>query len=218
MNEKTIVHDISMTLKNDMVCYPKDVPYHWKRQRDMDKGDGSNVSQFESSCHIGTHVDSSLHYYNDGYDTADIPLDHLYGPAYVVDCRGQKFVTRKSLEGNVPSGTQRLLLKTDNSQPMHDNPRAPFNKDFVYVDGSGADFCVENGIKLVGIDYLTIDKSGLATKPAHHTLLENKITILEGIILATIASGEYYLCCGSLKMAQSDGAPARTVLLENPIQ
>lgn len=215
MTGKMIIHDISMTLQNDMVCYPKDIPYRWQRQRDMDKGDGSNVSQFESSCHIGTHVDAPLHYYNDDYDTAAIPLDQLYGPVYVVDCTNQPAVTRQSLTGKVPPGTQRLLLKTDNSQPLHDDPTAPFNKDFVYLDGSGAEFIVETGIKLVGIDYLSIDKSGLATKPAHHTLLENHITILEGIALTTIKEGRYFLCCGSLKMADSDGAPARVVLLEN---
>lgn len=215
MANNPIIHDISMTLENDMVGYPKDIPYFWKRQRDMDKSDGSNVSQFESSCHIGTHVDSPLHYYNDGYDTASIPLEHLYGPAYVVDCRGQASVSRQSLEGKIPDGTQRLLLKTDNSQLMADNPKAPFNKNFIYLDDTGAEFVAEVGIKLIGIDYLSIDKSGLATKPAHHTLLENHITILEGILLADISPGEYFLCCGSLKMAQSDGAPARTILLEN---
>ncbi len=217
MAKDLIIHDISMTLENGMVVYPKDVPYHWQRQRDMNKGDGSNVSQFESSCHIGTHIDSPLHYYNDSYGVEAIPLDHLYGPAYVVECLNQPCVTRESLEGKVPEGTKRLLLKTDNSQPMHENPKAPFNKEFIYLEGSGAEWCVENGIVIVGIDYLSIDKSGLATKPAHHTLLENNITILEGIVLHNIAVGEYFMSCGSLKMAGSDGAPSRVVLFENLI-
>ncbi|MBN1846177.1 MAG: hypothetical protein JW810_10875, partial [Sedimentisphaerales bacterium] len=78
----------------------------------------------------------------------------------------------------------------------------------------GARFCAERGIKLVGIDYLSIDKSGLAAKPAHHILLENGIVILEGLLLAEVPPGGYFLACGALKMADSDGAPARAVLIE----
>jgi len=210
-----VVHDISMTLENGMLCYPSDIPYHRKRQRDMEIEGSSNVSQFESTCHIGTHVDSPLHYYNEGYGTEAIPLDHLYGPAQVVDCRGHHAVTADLLKDRIPPGTQRLLLKTDNSQSLAENPKAPFNKDFVYLDDTGAELLVERKIKLIGIDYLSIDKSGLAAKPAHHTLLSNHITILEGILLADIDEGEYFLSCGSLKMAGSDGAPCRVVLIEN---
>jgi len=208
------IFDISMTLENNMACYPKDIPYHWQRQRDMNCDCGSNVSQFESSCHIGTHVDSPLHYYNDSYDVASIPLTHLYGKAYVIDCLGTDAVGREDLAGKVPEGTKRLLLKTDNSKALAKNPRAPFNPSFVYLDATGAEFCREFGIIMVGIDYLSIDQSGLASKPAHHTLLGNDITILEGILLDHVPQGEYFIACGSLKMAQSDGAPARTVLFE----
>ena len=211
-----VIHDISMTLENGMLCYPKDVPYHRRRQRDMDKEDSSNVSQFESSAHIGTHVDSPLHYYNEGYGTEAIPLDHLFGPAQVVSCPGVGAVTAEVLKDRIPPGTQRLLLKTDNSQSLAKEPHAPFNKDFVYLDGTGAELLVERNIKLIGIDYLSIDKSGLAAKPAHHTLLSNQITILEGILLVDVDAGEYFLSCGCLKMADSDGAPCRAVLIENP--
>ena len=210
-----VVHDISMTLENGMLCYPSDIPYHRKRQRDMEIEGSSNVSQFESTCHIGTHVDSPLHYYNEGYGTEAIPLEHLYGPAQVVECLGVGAVTADILKEKILPGTKRLLLKTDNSQFLAENPAAPFNKEFVYLDGSGAELLVERKIKLIGIDYLSIDKSGLATKPAHHTLLSNHITILEGILLADIEEGEYFLSCGSLKMAGSDGAPSRVVLIEN---
>ena len=210
-----VVHDISMTLDNGMLCYPSDIPYHRKRQRDMEIEGSSNVSQFESTCHIGTHVDSPLHYYNEGYGTEAIPLEHLYGPAQVVECVGVGAVTADVLKEKILPGTQRLLLKTDNSRFLAENPDAPFNKEFVYLDGSGAELLVEKKILLIGIDYLSIDKSGLATKPAHHTLLSNHITILEGILLADIDEGEYFLSCGSLKMAGSDGAPSRVVLIEN---
>ncbi len=204
-----------MTLKNGMLTYPKDVPFKRYRQRDMDQGDSSNTSAFETSAHVGTHVDAPLHFVNGRYGTESIGLDQLYGLAYVVDCRGVPAVGAAELEGKVPAGTKRLLLKTNNSQDLKDHPDGPFHKDFVYLTGCGAQFCVDNGIVTLGIDYLTVDKSGIPEKAAHHALLGHNILIIEGIMLADIKPGEYFLACGSLKIAGSDGAPARAVLIEN---
>ena len=116
MSKKIKIYDISMTLYNGMLTYPKDVPYQRTRQRDLDKGDSSNVSVFETTAHVGTHVDAPLHYLVDGYGTDKIPLEQLYGPAFVADCREVTAVTGDLLSDKVPAGTKRLLLKTDNSQ------------------------------------------------------------------------------------------------------
>jgi arylformamidase len=216
MSKEWKIYDISMTLYNGMLTYPKDVPYQRTLQRDLDKSDSSNVSVFETTAHVGTHVDAPLHYLANTYGTDKIPLEQLYGPAFVADCREVTAVTGDLLSDKVPAGTKRLLLKTDNSQRVFENPDAPFYKEFVYLSGSGAQFCVEHGIELVGIDYLSIDKSGLAEKPAHHILLRKSIAILEGIVLAQIEEGQYFLACGPLKMADADGAPARAVLIDIP--
>ena len=212
---KQKIHDISMTLKNDMLTYPKDVLFNRYRQRDMDKGDSSNTSAFETSAHNGTHVDAPLHFIKDRYATEAIPLRQLYGQANVVDCQGLTAVTAQFLKDNVPAGTERLLLKTDNSQLLKKQPEGPFNPNFVYLTKCGAEFCVDNGIITLAIDYLTVDKSGIPEKHAHNILLGNNILIIESVILAEIEPGEYFLACGSLKIEGSDGAPARAVLIEN---
>jgi arylformamidase len=214
MNQKYKIHDISMVLHDGMLMYPSDVPYHRQLQRDMEQEGRSNVSFVEMSAHTGSHVDAPRHYYADGYGVEAIPLDYLYGPAQVIDCRGMRAVTAEVLQERVAAGAERLLLKTDCSQWLKENPDGPFRKDFVYLDGGGAEFLVERGIKLVGIDYLSIDQSGVKAKSAHHTLLKNNIVILEGIVLADVEPGVYFLSCGPLKMAGSDGAPARVVLIE----
>ena len=210
-----IVHDISLTLIEGMVAYPKDVPYQRRLQRDQEQGDSSSVSMIESTVHVGTHVDAPNHFIQNGYGVDQIPLDHLYGPVFVADCTGAPAVTAEILRPIVPPDTQRLLLKTDNSAKLNQTSVVPFDTQFVYLDGSGAQFCVDHQIKLVGIDYLSIDKFRSPEKPAHHTLLGNNLTILEGIVLSQIKQGIYYLACGPLKMADSDGAPCRTVLIEN---
>ncbi len=213
MAESKII-DISMTLEKGMTTYPGDVPYQRSLQRDMSRGDSSNVSVMLASAHLGTHVDSPRHYFPQGYGADKIPLTQLYGPAYVADCCGKAAVTADMLKDIVPHQTARLLIKTDNSQLLYNNPRGNFNKNFVYLTADAAEFILEQNIILVGIDYLSIDKSGLAEKPVHHTLLSHNITILEGIVLATVEQGTYFLACGCLKMVDSDGSPCRAVLVK----
>lgn len=215
MTDNFKIHDISVKLYDGMLTYPKDLPYKRDRQRSMDASDSSNVSTIEMSAHAGTHVDSPKHYYNDGYGTDRISLSKLYGPAIVIDCRGHEAVTAELLAAKMPAGTKRLLLKTDNSDRLAEDPGAPFRSDFIYLDKSGAELLVEKGVGLVGIDYLSIDKAHQPEKTAHHILLANEVVILEMIDLSKIAPGEYFLACGPLKMADSDGAPARAVLIEN---
>ena len=215
MADDWLIHDISMTLDEPMLTYPGDVPYQRTLQRDRTKGDSSNVSVINTSVHVGSHVDAPRHYLTDSYGADKIPLHALYGPAYVLDCIGLESVTAAWLDQYLPESVERLLLKTDNSQWLHCQPPMPFRRDFVYLDGAAARLLAQRSVKLVGIDYLSIDKSGLAAKPAHYALLENNIVILEGIDLTGISPGRYFLACGPLKMAHSDGAPCRVVLIEN---
>jgi len=215
MEKLLVFHDISMILQEGMLCYPKDVPYHRYLQRDMNAGDSSNVSVIEMSAHTGTHLAAAGHYFPDGMGIHRIPLEHVYGPAYVLDARGHSAVTAEILKNALPPHVQRLLLKTDNSNVFPDRPGVSFNRNFVYVDADAAQFLVDRRLLLVGIDYLSIDKSGEPSKPAHHILLEKDITILEGIHLASVEQGWYFLACGPLKLKDSDGAPCRAVLIEN---
>jgi arylformamidase len=84
------------------------------------------------------------------------------------------------------------------------------------VSATAAQWCVERGVRLLGIDYLTIEPQGpeKAGYPTHHTLLGAGVVIVEGLDLRGIAAGRYELVCAPLKIAGGDGAPARVFLLE----
>ncbi|MCP4711024.1 MAG: cyclase family protein [Planctomycetes bacterium] len=215
MKQNYAIHDISLTLTEGMVSYPKDVPYQRRLQRDQQQGDSSLVSMIETTVHVGTHVDAPNHFIKNGYGVDQIPLDHLYGPVFVADCSGTPAVSADILRSIIPPDTQRLLLKTDNSTKLSDSSVVPFQNNYTFLDASGAQFCLEHHIKLVGIDYLSIDKFGSREKSAHNILLGHNLTILEGIVLSKVKQGVYFLACGPLKMADSDGAPCRAVLIEN---
>ena len=95
-------------------------------------------------------------------------------------------------------------------------PELGFRTDFSYLTPATAKLLVDNCIVLVGIDYLSIEKSGSPGHPVHITLLEKEVVILEGVDLREVSAGDYELICSPLKYdgATGDGSPARTFLRE----
>lgn len=172
-----------------------------------------NVSKVTFTTHTGTHVDSSWHFIHGGRKLDEIPLADWNGPAVVVDCRHLSAdITADDLERlNIPVGTQKLIFRTTNSDIWRTRPEG-FTSGYVALAPSGATWVVEHGIKLVGIDYLSIgavDDSGVDT---HLILLGSQTLIVEGLDLEGVAAGEYDLLCFPMHIAGSDGAPARVAL------
>ena len=105
------------------------------------------------------------------------------------------------------------LIKTKNSKLwLKKNPK--FNTDYVSLSADGAEYLVKRGIQLIGVDALSV-ASFEELVPTHEILLKSKVVIIEGLNLAEIHPGNYILCCLPLKIAHSDGAPARAVLIKN---
>jgi arylformamidase len=104
----------------------------------------------------------------------------------------------------IPRGAERVLLKTRNGELWS---RRAFTRDFVRLDGSGARWLVDRGVRLIGIDYLSI-----GDQEAHRVLLGAGVVALEGVDLRAVEPGRYELLCLPLKVVGSDGAPARALL------
>ena len=138
-------------------------------------------------------------------------------PAWVADARGHRVITRAVLERlDIPQRALRLLLHTDNSA-LWDKSQE-FVRDFVYLDGDAARWLVERGLRLVGNDYLSVEKFGAERPVTHLTLLGAGVVILEGLDLREVAQGAYTLVCLPLKITGGDGAPARVVLIEGNLE
>jgi arylformamidase len=184
--------------------------------RRIANGDTANVSVITLGDHTGTHVDPPIHFIEGGATVDQLPVDALLGPCVVLDYDGAGNVSGEWLgRAGVGGGTTRLLIKTRNSE-LWDDPTHPFTRDIVALNASAARWCVDHGVRLVGIDYLTIEPQGpeKAGYPTHHTLLGAGVVIIEGLDLRGIKAGSYELICGPLKIAGGDGAPARVFLLE----
>jgi arylformamidase len=177
-------------------------------------GDNANVSQICMGVHTGTHVDSPNHFIEGTKKIIDLELNTLLGRCRVMELADDVMAIKpEHLEGI--ENTERILFKTRNSEFWTDFDQG-FRKDFTYITPEAARVLVEKDIKLVGIDYLSVEAFDAESPETHITLLEKEIIILEGLDLREVSDGEYELICLPLKIAggAGDGSPSRTVLRE----
>ena len=206
--------DISLPVSPSLPTWPGDGGVGLKRTQSMAEGASANVSHLSCSVHTGTHLDAPSHYI-DGAATADeAPLDVLTGPAYVAHVPDVGRVTPEELEGlDLPQGTTRLLLRTRNSE-IWGRDVVEFTPDYVALTTAAAEWVVQRGIRLIGVDYLSVQLFSDAEPLTHRTLLGAGVVVIEGLDLSQVAPGTYRLFCLPLKLVGSDGAPARAILLE----
>lgn len=173
---------------------------------------GAAVSRLCLGTHTGTHVDPPSHFIEGGASAHEIPLDAMIGPCVVRRFDEQFEITVEQLkQANIPGGTTRLLLATPSSA-LWASPL--FHTDYTGLSLLGAEWCIRRGIRLIGIDYLSIEQvKSSTTWNTHKTLLGAGIVILEGLDLRAVPEGNYNLVCLPLLLEGGDGAPARAVLL-----
>ncbi len=175
--------------------------------------DEANVTRLVLTSHTGTHVDPPRHFVHGGVTVDAIPLDRWVGPCWVADLTGSApEVTAADLEAaGVPDGVERLILKTRNSGLWKSAPDT-FDDRFVALSLDGAEWVVSRGIRLVGIDYLSIGPFHTTGVETHLMLLQNDVLIVEGLDLGVVEPGAWELLCLPLKLRGGDGAPARVAL------
>jgi arylformamidase len=210
------IHDVSLVLRPDMVTWPSEPAPRIEPLRRIAEGDTANVSVVTISDHAGTHVDPPLHFIEGGNTADKLPLEALVGPCVVVAFDGPGHVSGEWLDrAKIPAGIERILFKTPNSARWGD-PTPTFTRDFTTINATAARWCVAHGIKLVGIDYLSIEPQGPEKEgyPVHKTLLGSNVVIIEGLDLRSVGPGQYELVCAPIKLLNGDGAPARVFLIE----
>lgn len=208
------IYDVTVPITNNLPVWPGDPSPSIQRISKMEDGGDANVSQLTMSAHLGTHVDAPFHFLGGDATTIEqLPLNLLIGRAYVLQLADEvDTITATELESaEIPPRTRRLLFKTRNSR-LWQNHAGSFAEDYVAISADGAQFLVDRGIKLVGIDYLSV--APFATQaPTHKILLEAGIILIEGLDLSAVSQGRYSLYCLPLKITGADGAPARVILI-----
>lgn len=193
--------DVSVPLREGMVTYPGDPAVRLERAASIADGSPVNLTRIDFGLHSGTHVDAPVHFLDDATGIDEVPLDALIGPCDVVEVPD---LTRDSV-ARAPEGAERVLFKTPNSELWASDE---FAEDFARLDGAAARLLVERGLRLVGVDYLSV-----GDEEAHHALLGAGVVPVEGLDLRGVEPGPYELVCLPIRVVGADGAPARAVLI-----
>ena len=208
--------DISLSIGPGLLTWPGDPGAVVERAKKIEAGDAANVSELRLGSHTGTHVDPPVHFLPGEIGVDQLELDVFYGPAVVADLedvQGPVGADRLA-DLDLDEGVERLLLKTTNSQ-LWRQAKVEFPEKYVSLGLDGAEWAVDRGLRLVGIDFLSIeDAGGGQDHPVHRTLLSGGVIIVEGLNLSEVEPGDYVLSCLPLKISGGDGAPARAALIE----
>jgi arylformamidase len=202
------IHDITVPLAPGLPAYPGDPPVAIDAvQRAGDAPYG--LARLSLTTHSGTHVDAPAHFVAGGTTVDALPLEILIGKSRVVEILGRERVERADLEALDLRDDLRVLIKTRMSGQLL---KPGYQEDHVYLTGDAAHYLAQAGLKLVGFDYLSIDRFGDTSYPAHHALLGAGVVVVEGLDLSEVQPGEYDMTCLPLRVGAGDGAPARVVL------
>lgn len=205
------VYDVTVPIRAGMPIYEGDPGVNVQAWSALAKGDSANVSFLHFGAHTGTHVDAPAHFIEGARKIDSLALEVLIGPARVVHVPDDRmeidpaFLTECDLDR-----VERLIFRTRNSEFWNDG----FRKDFTGLLPEAAEMLVKRGVKLVGTDYLSIEKFHSGHHRTHLALLSNNVVIVEGLNLSAVPPGDYELICLPLRIAEGagDGAPARVVL------
>ncbi|MEE8217835.1 MAG: cyclase family protein [Vicinamibacteria bacterium] len=202
------VYDVTVPLAPGLPVYPGDPPFEIEPVQRLGSAPFS-LSRMSLATHTGTHVDAPAHFLPGGATIDSLPLEILIGKARVVEILARERIERTDLEPQDLRDDLRILLKTRMSGQML---KPGFQEDHLYLSGDAAAYLAQAGLKLVGFDYLSVDRYGVPDYPAHHALLEAGVVIVEGLDLSEVEPGEYDMTCLPLRVAGGDGAPARVIL------
>lgn len=198
-------HDATLPLSEATPPYPGDPGLVVRPLLRYERGDDCWLSAISMSVHLGTHVDAPLHFMPNGSSVERLALEALIGPAHVVEVLTAEAISVKQLRAELPATCERVLLKTSTQQNFLPRPLA-------WLEPEAAEFLQSRRVRLVGIDSPSIDSMNTAQAESHHVLLAHNVVVVENLVLAPFAAGEYDMICLPLNLIGLEGAPARVVL------
>ena len=194
------IYDISQEVFSCEV-YPGDPNPEKTTLFSMEKGDLYNLTAFSMCAHNGTHVDAPKHFLANGCSVEALSLSKTVGAAYVAVCDGvldaeaARLILARAAQAD-QEAAKRILLKGD-----------------VTVTPEAAETFAAHPIDLLGVESQSVGDAG-APMAAHLVLLSKDVVLLEGLTLGEVPTGTYFLFAAPLKLAGSDGAPVRAVLVD----
>ena len=193
------IYDISQEVFGCQV-YPGDPAPEKKVLSFMEEGDLYNLTAFSMCAHNGTHIDAPFHFLKDGKTVDAVCLESFVGMAYVAEHHGilsgkdAAGIMEKAKKQN-PEAAKRILIKGE-----------------AEVSLEAAKAFASSGMLLLGNESQTVGPEE-APMAVHLTLLAADVVLLEGIRLAEVAEGVYFLNAAPLNLSGADGSPCRALLI-----
>jgi Predicted metal-dependent hydrolase len=204
--------DISVSLDENLPIWPDSPGFELQPLLTREEKGQARVSRLKCDVHTGTHIDAASHFIPGGSTIEQLPLEMTVGRAVVARIPDAVTTITASIldELEIPESTTRLLFRTKNSR-FWDEYGSIFQSEYTALSPDAATWIVEHGIRCVGIDYLSVQhyEDGPET---HEILLREGVVIIEGLNLSDVSPGVYELLCLPVKIAGSEGAPARATL------
>ncbi len=206
------LYDVSLPISEELPIWPGDPGISMTLSSSLARGDAANVTRLTMGVHTGTHIDAPCHFEPDGVSIDRVSLDVLMGPCRVFSLTGiEESIGRSDLEKLDFVDVLRVLFKTRNSE-WWARGEEEFQKQFIHLREDGARWLLERGVKLVGVDYLSVERFKSSNHATHHALLRRGVVIVEGLNLSAVPAGDYELFALPIKLRGADGAPTRVVL------
>lgn len=202
--------DVSVALREGMAHWPGDPPVLIERVQDLERGDSHSLSSISMGSHSGTHIDAPAHFLKDGTTVDKMPPGMMLGPARVIEIADAESVKPEELSRCRLRRGERVLFKTRNSALWHRTSQ--FIEDFVYITSEAAHYLVDRGVRVIGVDYLSVGGFHRDGGEVHRILLGAGVWLIEGLDLSGVEAGRYQLACLPLKIEGGDGAPARAAV------
>lgn len=200
-------YDLTAQISSDLVVFPGDPQYSTEAICSLGDEHKFNLCQMHLGNHTGTHVDFPAHTIEGGKTSSDFPLEYLTGPGVIIKVPEEaESVTRDFVSRQSIMASDIVFFKTANSKKSkHD----AFTDKYVYIEPDAAAELFEKGVKVVGIDYISVDRYEDEDLSTHNTLLSKDVLIVEGLELGEIPEGRYEIFIVPMNIPQMDGLPAR---------
>ena len=205
--------DCTVEVTNFMPVWPGNPAAAIKTKSSIENGDPTNVSSITIDSHTGTHVDAPYHLFDKGEKFFNLDISSWLGKAQVIQIENPKEVTSDEILKKYNGREEIVLFKTKNSGIWSKTDK--FVENYVYINTNAAQKLVDLKIRLVGIDYLSVEEYNSSNAETHSRLLQNNVLIIEGLNLSKVHEGVYFMVCCPLKIHCADGSPARVVLFQD---
>ena len=200
-------YDLTAEISSDLVAFPGDPRYCTEIVSSLEGGQTFKLCHMHLGNHTGTHVDFPAHTIVGGKTSSDFPLEYLTGPVIIIKVPVEEnSITRAFVSSQPIMANDMVFFKTANSQK---SKRSPFTEQYVYIEPDAAAELLQKGVKIVGIDYISVDKYEDEDLSVHNALLSKEILIVEGLELKDIPEGRYDIFVVPLNIPDMDGLPAR---------